>query len=93
MTNYIIIYICIINIAAIFLTVIDKQKAKKGKRRIPEKTLMLAGLFGGAFCEYITMKLIRHKTLHKKFMIGLPCEILLHIAIIILIYLKTAQNI
>lgn len=27
---------------------------------------------------YITMKAIRHKTLHKKFMIGLPLLILLH---------------
>ena len=49
-------------------------------------------LFGGAFAEYCAMRIIRHKTLHKKFMIGLPLIILLHLAlagvILYFIYLK-----
>jgi uncharacterized membrane protein YsdA (DUF1294 family) len=39
------------------------------------------GLVGGALPMYITMKLIRHKTKHKKFMLGLPAEIILHVAL------------
>ena len=35
---------------------------------------------------YITMQLIRHKTQHKKFMIGLPLLILLHIALVVLYF-------
>jgi DNA polymerase III epsilon subunit-like protein len=30
----------------------------------------------------LTMKKIRHKTKHKKFMLGLPAEVILHILII-----------
>lgn len=84
-------YILMINIVASITAVIDKKKAIKHKHRISEKTLMLLGLFGGALGEYLTMKSIHHKTLHKKFMIGLPLEIVLHIIILILIYLKVAQ--
>lgn len=66
----------------------DKYRAKKGGRRIPEKTLMLLGFFGGAAAQYITMRLIHHKTKHNKFMIGLPVFMLIHTAIIIaLIYI------
>ncbi|MBQ4207975.1 MAG: DUF1294 domain-containing protein, partial [Clostridia bacterium] len=39
-------------------------------------------LFGGALAEYCTMRCIRHKTLHKRFMIGLPCMLLLHLLLI-----------
>ena len=84
-------YLLLMNIVASSIAIVDKKKAIKHRQRISEKTLMLLGLFGGAFGEYLTMKSIHHKTLHKKFMIGLPLEILLHIIILILIYLKVAQ--
>jgi uncharacterized membrane protein YsdA (DUF1294 family) len=84
-------YFIIINIIASIMASSDKKRAVKGKRRIPERTLMIVGLFGGACGEYITMKKIHHKTLHKKFMIGLPLEIFLHIVIIVLIVVKVAN--
>lgn len=73
----------IMSAAAVYATKADKSYAKKGKRRIPERTLMLIGLFGGAEAMYITMKKIRHKTKHNKFMIGLPLEIVLHVLLIV----------
>ncbi|MGN1328930.1 MAG: DUF1294 domain-containing protein [Eubacterium sp.] len=88
---YAVIYFCTISLISVFLTIADKFKARKNKWRIPESTLLIIGLLGGALCEYITMRLIHHKTLHKKFMIGLPGEIFFHIIIIALVYLKTAQ--
>lgn len=69
------LYFLFISLLSCTLTVVDKRNAQKGKRRISEKTLMLCGFFGGALFELITMKKIRHKTLHKKFMVGLPLEI------------------
>lgn len=54
------------NLLAIVLTVSDKLRAKKGKWRVPEDTLLFVALLGGAVGEYITMRLIRHKTRHKK---------------------------
>lgn len=84
-----IIYFVLIGIVAVAITVGDKLAAKKGKWRVPEAILMLIGLFGGALPMFVTMKTIRHKTKHMKFMIGLPLEIALHAAIIcVILYLE-----
>ena len=82
--NLLIIYFVIVSLVSVVITVADKASAKKGGWRIPEATLMMIGLFGGALSMYVTMKTIRHKTKHKKFMIGLPLEIVLHAAIVCL---------
>ena len=74
-----VIYLTAISVMAVILTVVDKNRAKKHKWRIPERTLMFVGFLGGAFAEYITMKLTHHKTLHKKFMVGLPVFFIIHI--------------
>ena len=71
-------WFAVISLVGIILTVYDKRIAGSGKRRIPEATLMTVGLLGAAG----PMKKIRHKTKHKKFMLGLPAEVLLHILII-----------
>ncbi len=75
-------WFAVISIVGIILTVYDKRIAPSGKHRIPEATLMTVGLLGAAGPMYLTMKKIRHKTKHKKFMLGLPAEILLHILIV-----------
>lgn len=80
-SKLLIVYLAVVALVAVVMTIIDKTAAKKGAWRIPEATLMLTGLFGGALPMYVTMKTIRHKTKHKKFMIGLPLEIALHAAI------------
>lgn len=91
MAKYVLIYFFVINLIASLYTVIDKSKAKHNKWRISENSLILLGLLGGALGEYLTMKLVRHKTLHKKFMIGLPLIIILHTILIMMIFLKVAQ--
>ena len=74
-------WLALISLISVILTVYDKIAAKKRPRnRIPEKTLLLCGALGGALPMYLTMLLIRHKTRHKKFMIGLPVIIVLQIA-------------
>ena len=80
-SKLLIIYLAVISLVAIVMTIADKAKAKRDAWRIPEATLMLVSLFGGALPMYVTMKTIRHKTKHKKFMIGLPLEIALHAVI------------
>lgn len=82
------IYFAVISLIAVFVTIFDKRKAIKNRSRISERTLIIIGILGGALFEYITMKIIRHKTLHKKFMIGLPCIILLHAAAVIFVIYK-----
>ena len=68
----VIAYVVIISIVSVVMTIKDKSCAKKGKWRVPEKTLFILSALGGSVAMYITMKTIRHKTQHKRFMIGIP---------------------
>lgn len=58
---------------------VDKRKAKKGARRIPEKTFFLIALLGGALGAILGMYTFRHKTLHRKFTWGMPAILLLQL--------------
>lgn len=82
---YIAIFAGLVSVVSVMLTVYDKVASIAKKWRIPEKMLMMFAFFGGATAMYITMQLIRHKTKHKKFMIGLPVFIVIHLALIIYI--------
>ncbi len=77
----IIIYVIIINLLTFFVMWLDKRKAKKGKWRIPENTLLVFVLLGGGIGGIAGMYLFHHKTQKMKFVIGFPliliCEILL----------------
>lgn len=75
--NYFYAYLIFISVVAVIITLYDKKAAQKGKRRIRERTLMLVSVLGGSVCMYVTMLAIRHKTKHKKFMIGIPLIIVL----------------
>ena len=74
-------YFIIINILGIFLCIKDKYAAKKGYWRIKESTLLGFCLLGASIGVYLCMKLIRHKTKHKKFMIGIPIIIMFQLII------------
>ena len=80
-------YIAIISIVAIIVTIKDKICAKLDKSRTPEKKLMLISALGGSLAMLLTMFLIRHKTRHMKFMIGIP--VMLTLQIIIVCYLDS----
>lgn len=83
----VIFYYFSISFISAAVTIKDKNAAGKHKWRVPESVLLLLGLIGGAAAMLITMKKIRHKTKHMKFMIVLPVEILLHIILCALFYL------
>ena len=76
-----------VNGVSTVMCIVDKIFAKKGSlMRIAEKTLLGWSLAGGALFMYITMILIRHKTLHKKFMIGLPIIIFIQCIVLLGIF-------
>ena len=50
----------------------DKRLSKTRKRRVPEATLFLLALLGGALGGVLGMQIFRHKTQHLKFVIGFP---------------------
>lgn len=72
MVKYLSLYLLVINIAAIAAFFYDKQMARAGKRRVPERTLFwLAGL-GGSVGAWLGMQLFHHKTRHISFVAGIP---------------------
>ncbi len=75
----IIIYLIIINIIGFLVMYIDKQKAKKGKWRIPEKTIFIITVLGGGIGTISGMYTFRHKTQKLHFTIGLPTITILEI--------------
>jgi len=78
------IYLAVISLIAIAVTCYDKIAAKKRPgHRTPEATLLLISALGGSVAMFVTMQIIRHKTKHAKFMIGIPVIMLLQIAALI----------
>lgn len=82
----ILVYLLLINAAAMILMLVDKYKAKRNLWRIPEATLLLFAFLGGSFGALIGMRVAHHKTKHVKFALGLPLLLVLHIMIGIFIY-------
>ena len=83
----IICYLLAVNIVTFLLYGIDKYKAKKGKWRISEATLLTMAAIGGSIGAWAGMQLWHHKTMHKKFKYGIPVIIILQVALAV--YLLT----
>lgn len=88
--KYYLYYLLGISVISVIVTIYDKNAARKGGWRIRESTLLILSALGGSVAMLVTMKTIRHKTLHKKFMIGIPVIIALQALAIgyIIYYLK-----
>ena len=82
-TRNMIIYFVVINIIGFFIMFIDKQKAKKGAWRIPEKTIFIITALGGGIGTIAGMYTFRHKTQKLQFVVGLPFITILEIILAI----------
>ncbi len=77
------LYLAAISLLSIVVTCYDKIAAKKFPgHRTREKTLFLLSALGGSVAMFITMQIIRHKTKHLSFMIGIPLIMLAQAALI-----------
>ena len=68
----VVIYAAVMSLITFAAFGIDKYKARTGRWRIRERTLFLLALLGGGVGTFLGMKVFHHKTLHKKFVIGIP---------------------
>lgn len=73
------VYIIFINVLSFITCVADKIFAVRGKRRISEKFLFLIALLGGSVGMYAAMYIVRHKTKHLSFTLGIPAIMLFQI--------------
>ena len=65
-------YLILINLTAFLAFGLDKWKAKRNAWRVKEATLIGLAIIGGSVGALLGMKVFHHKTLHKKFTIGIP---------------------
>lgn len=83
--SVLLLYILLISSFTFILMFIDKRNAIKKDFRISESTFIKLSLLGGALGTYLGMYLFRHKTLHKKFYIGIPLIMIFNIICLVCI--------
>lgn len=69
-----------LNVIAYSVMASDKRRAKRNKRRVPERTLFAWAAVGGAPGVWIAMRTKRHKTQHRSFRFGVPALAVWNIA-------------
>ena len=84
MHKILLIYLAIISLVSIVVCIYDKFASKHAtKHRTREATLLLLSALGGSVAMLLTMLLIRHKTKHMKFMLGIPAILIAQAALVI----------
>lgn len=76
-TLILIAYLLFINTLAFILYGIDKKRAVRNRRRIPESTLLWMARLGGGLGSWIGMFVFHHKKKHSKFLVRVPLWITL----------------
>ena len=74
-------WLALMSLALFFLMGIDKHRARRGRWRIPEKTLFLLALLGGSCGGWLGMRAFHHKTRHRTFAWGFPVLALAQLAL------------
>lgn len=78
----------VVNAVAFIVYGIDKCRARNGKWRIPEATLLMLTVVGGSVGAWLGMKAWHRKTRHRKFRYGVPAILLLQIVVATLLYVN-----
>ena len=86
--KYFLWYLLLINAAAFTLMLVDKQKARKKRWRIPERTLIGSAALGGSIGALLGMYTFRHKIRHPKFTLGIPAILVAQIVLVLWLFMK-----
>ena len=76
-------YLLVVNVLTFVVYGIDKRKARRGRWRVPEATLLVLAAAGGSVGAWVAMQLFRHKTQKKKFRYGVPVLFVLQLAVVV----------
>jgi uncharacterized membrane protein YsdA (DUF1294 family) len=86
--NFLLVYLGICCLLAFVLCGIDKSRARRGRWRIPERTLFTVSALGGAGGFLLGMLLFRHKTQHLSFRIGVPLLVAFWLILLVLLQMR-----
>jgi len=81
--------IAVMSLAGAVVCAADKRAAKRGARRVPERTLWLLGVFGGAAGVWIAMLIAHHKTHKAAFAVLMPMLTAAQLALLVWLCLKS----
>jgi len=70
------------SVACFIAYALDKAAARQGRRRTPERTLLLLGLAGGWPGGLAAQQLLRHKSAKTSFLIKFWLTVLLNLALL-----------
>jgi len=70
---------------------LDKQRARRGKWRISERTLLWLSASGGAVGGWRGMKDFRHKTYKRNFQILIPLFAVIQVVLLYLIFFQWVE--
>lgn len=59
----------------------DKDKARRGRWRIPEATLLWLALLGGSAGALVAIYGVRHKRRKPRFALGVPLMLVAHVGL------------
>ena len=81
-------YILVMSLISVVVCIYDKKVSKKNRveLRTPEATLLGLSALGGSVSMFICMLIIRHKTKHVKFMLGIPLIIILQAILVFALF-------
>ena len=83
-----VLYLIVVNILTFLVFGIDKRKARKGRWRIPEATLIGLSAAGGSIGALLGMHLFRHKTQKRKFTLGIPAILIIQAVLAYFLFLR-----
>lgn len=81
LSNFLLLYLILINLTGFSMMGIDKRRARKYMWRISEQNLFLAAILGGSVGTLVGMYTFRHKTRHWYFVVGMPLILILQAGI------------
>ena len=84
-------YLLIMNFLTWVIYGLGKGRAKSGKWRIPERTLLILAAIGGSVGALIGMLMFRHKTRKAKFVILVPVLLVIHCVLVGLVWQRTLK--
>lgn len=85
MRMMLIYYLLAVNVLTFIVYGVDKWKARRGRWRVPEATLMGLAALGGSVGAWLAMQLFRHKTQKKKFRYGVQILFVIQVAAVALL--------
>lgn len=88
--NFLLGYVLFINLFSLFIMYVDKNNARKHRWRVSESSLLGLGFLGGSIGLLTGMYVLRHKTKHSKFTLGIPMILLFNL--LIYVFFKTYYN-